>query len=268
MRAAMHRLILLVLFMAAAAALAPEAHAIQEYRPLAIDKRIRTYTYSPNEVYIFKAHYGYQSNIELDPKENIGIISLGDATSWQVEPLGNRIFIKPIEPDATTNMTVITDKRTYNFELYAEEAESIRDDEMVFSARFYYPEVESGAVRQFKPTQVQLPNIQEEPEKYHFNYTLSGSEGIAPIRIFDDGEFTYFQFRDKNADVPAFFVVDNEGKESLVNYRVLEDYIVVERVASQYTLRNGNEVTCVYNESRPLQLKKEPPKKSLLDRIF
>ncbi len=238
------------------------AHAIQENRPLAIDKRIRTYTFNPNEVYVFTAHYGYQSEIELDPKESIGVISLGNAPSWQVDPMGNRIFIKPIEPDATTNMTVITDKRTYHFELYAEEAESIRDEKMVFTARFYYPEVESGAVRSFKPTKtLKLPNIKEEPEKYHFNYTLSGSEGIAPLRVFDDGEFTYFQFRNKNAEVPAFFVVDNEGKESLINYRVLQDYIVVERVASQYTLRNGNEVTCVFNESRPLQLKKLPEKK-------
>lgn len=238
------------------------AHAIQENKPLAIDKRIRTYVYNPHEVYVFTAHYGYQSVIELDPKESIGVISLGNAPSWQIDPLGYRIFIKPIEPDATTNMTVITDKRTYHFELYAEEAEGIRDAGMVFSARFYYPEVESGAVRSFKPSKtVKLPNIKEEPEKYHFNYTLSGSENIAPVRVFDDGEFTYFQFRNKNADVPAFFLVNNEGKESIVNYRVLQDYIVVERVASQYTLRMGDEVTCVYNESRPLQIKKEPEKK-------
>lgn len=250
------------------AIVAPSAHAIQEYKPLSVDKRIRTYTYNPNEVYVFTAHYGYQSSIELDPKETISVISLGDAMSWQIEPLGNRIFIKPVEPDATTNMSVITDKRTYHFELYAEEAEGIRDEGMVFSARFYYPEAESGAVRTFKSTQVKLPNIQEEPEKYHFNYTLSGSEGIAPVRVFDDGEFTYFQFRNKNADVPAFFLVDNEGRESLINYRVLEDYIVVERVGSQYTLRNGSEVTCVYNESRPLQIKKAPPQKSFWERIF
>ena len=241
---------------------APVAHAIQENKPLAIDKRIRTYVYNPNEVYVFTAHYGYQSEIELDPKESIGVISLGNAPSWQIEPMGSRIFIKPIEPDATTNMTIITDKRTYHFELYAEEAESIRDEKMVFTARFYYPDLESGAVRTFKPTKtLKLPNIKEEPEKYHFNYTLSGSEGIAPLRVFDDGEFTYFQFRNKNADIPAFFMVDNEGKESLVNYRVLQDYIVVERVASQYTLRNGDEVTCVFNESRPLKLKKLPEKK-------
>ena len=238
------------------------AHAIQENKPLAIDKRIRTYVYNPNEVYVFTAHYGYQSEIELDPKEAIGVISLGNAPAWQVDPMGNRIFIKPIEPDATTNMTIITDKHTYHFELYAEEAESIRDEKMVFTARFYYPEIESGAVRTFKPAKtLKLPNIKEEPEKYHFNYTLSGSEGIAPLRVFDDGEFTYFQFRNKNADVPAFFMVDNEGRESLVNYRVLQDYIVVERVASQFTLRNGDEVTCVFNESRPLQLKKLPEKK-------
>ena len=155
---------------------AQTAHAIQENKPLAIDKRIRTYTYNPNEVYVFTAHYGYQSEIELDPKESIGVISLGNAPSWQIEPMGSRIFIKPVEPDATTNMTIITDKRTYHFELYAEEAESIRDEKMVFTARFYYPEVESGAVRTFKPTKtLKLPNIKEEPEKSRSGFMQSPS---------------------------------------------------------------------------------------------
>lgn len=253
---------LFLLFVLVSLGLAESAHAIQENKPLAIDRRIRTYVFNPNEVYTFTAHYGYQSILELAPDETVGVISLGNPLSWQIQPMGNRIFIKPIEPDATTNMTVISDKRTYHFEIYAEEAEGIRDEQMVFTARFYYPEFESGAVRSFKPAKtLKLPNIKEEPDKYHFNYTLSGSENIAPVRVFDDGEFTYFQFRDKNADVPAFFMVDNEGRESLINYRVLQDYIVVERVASQYTLRNGNEVTCVFNESRPLQLKKLPEKK-------
>ncbi len=238
--------------------------ALQEYRPLSVDKRIRTYTFNPNEIYSFTGHYGYQSSIEFSPEEKIGVVSLGDSLSWQVEPIGNRLFLKPVEPDATTNMTVITDKRVYNFELYAEEAEGIRDEDLVFNAQFYYPDYESAAVRSFASNATKMPDIEKEPQKYHFNYTLTGPENIAPMRIFDDGEFTYFQFRDKNAEIPAIFVVDSRGSESLINYRVLGDYIVVEQVSSQFTLRYGDDVVCVYNESRPLKIVKPEKKKKWL----
>lgn len=46
-----------------------------------------------------------------------------------------------------------------------------------------------------------------------------------------------------------FFSVDDDGNESIVNYQVAGDYIVVERVESRFTLRHGKEVACVFNES-------------------
>lgn len=72
--------------------------------------------------------------------------------------------------------------------------------------------------------------------------------------FFDDGEFTYFQFKDINASLPAFFKVDSERRESIINYRTVGDYVVVERVAQMFTLRNGNDVVCVFNDANPLTL--------------
>ena len=37
-------------------------------------------------------------------------------------------------------------------------------------------------------------------DKYNFNYTISGDDSIAPIKVFDDGVFTYFEFKDKNGN--------------------------------------------------------------------
>ena len=82
---------------------------------------------------------------------------------------------------------------------------------------------------------------------YNFNYQYTGEKIIAPSKVFDDGTFTYFQFLSKNSEVPAIYSVDSEGFESLVNYRVAGTYIVVEKVAPQYTLRNGSDIVCVYN---------------------
>jgi type IV secretion system protein VirB9 len=231
---------------------AKDAQALRLPRALATDNRIYVIMYSPDEVFKFTGTYGYQSSIVFEPGEEILTISLGDSVAWMINPNGNRIFIKPIEQDAETNMTVLTNKRTYLFELHAREAESVSDKNIIFQMRFMYPEtgVNSAALDE-------VPDVNlEGREKFNFNYTIRGSEEIAPIQIFDDGEFTYFEFRDKNAEVPAFYKVDEDGKENIINYRTRDDYIVVERVASRFTLRSGGQFVCVYNESKPFPFEK------------
>ena len=245
-------------------AVATPAHALQEPHAIATDSRIRTVRFSENEVYQFIGHYSYQSSIEFAADEKIQTVSVGDSTAWLVNPSGNRLFLKPIEQNALTNMTVITDKHQYLFELHAEETKNIRDKDLIFSLRFIYPQVEAPqmGVSQFE----EFPEFDKHPEKFNFNYSVKGSSVIEPIRIFDDGEFTYFEFRNLNAEIPAFFLVDGAYNESLINFRKRGNYIVVERVASRYTLRRGPDILCVYNERLPLPVVPEAPR-SLIKRI-
>ena len=252
MRIFLSILALIMLFMARASS---DAYAMREPRPLGVDKRIKVMSYAPDEVFKYTGYYGYQTNIEFGEGESIESISMGDTTGWQMIPSGRRLFLKPMDQDATTNMTLITNKRMYFFELHAEEAADISDPNLSFIVRFIYPdEGSSSAIRKFSSTSG--PDLTQ-PWKYNFNYTISGNQYIAPLRIFDDGEFTYFKFKNKNAEVPAFFMVDSEGKEALVNYRVSGEYIVIERVIGQFTLRNGPDIVCVFNEKMPLERKRK-----------
>ena len=66
--------------------------------------------------------------------------------------------------------------------------------------------------------------------------------------MFDDGQFTYFQFRERQ-DVPAIFFVADGKNESLLNYHVSGKYVVVERTGRQFTLRSREGEVCVYNEA-------------------
>ena len=242
----------------------PAAHALQEPRPIATDSRIRTLRYSPNEVYQFIGHYGYQSTIEFGEDEKIQTVSIGDSLAWMVNPAGNRLFLKPIEQNALTNMTVITDKYSYLFELHAEETQDIRASDMVFVVRFIYPQADTASLdyTQYEP----LPDLEKDANKYNFDYTIRGSKVIEPIRIFDDGNFTYFEFRDQNAELPAFYTVDSTNNESLLNFRKRGNYIVVERLSPRFTLRRGPEILCVYDEKLPVNPIPEP-EKSLGQRI-
>jgi type IV secretion system protein VirB9 len=245
---------LLVLFVIAYMCLPVSiASALQEPRPLATDRRIQTVRYSQNEVYRFIGHYGYQAIIEFAPDEEISTVSLGDSIAWQVNPVGPRLFLKPVEQDALTNMSVITNKRTYHFELHAEETENIGSSDMIFVLRFVYPDDYAGEYSNYV-SEDPTPDLSD-PEvlkTLNFRYSMVGNDIAAPIRIFDDGEFTYMEFKDINADVPAVFWVDSAGEENLVNFRKNGNYIVIERVTSVFTLRHGSDVMCVFNEAKPL----------------
>ena len=63
--------------------------------------------------------FGYQLMLEFEPDERIENVSIGDALGWQVTPnrRANLLFLKPVDRTAATNMTVVTDKRRYAFDL-------------------------------------------------------------------------------------------------------------------------------------------------------
>jgi len=177
-------------------------------------------------------------------------ISIGDSIAWQVVPAGHRVFLKPQEPNAVTNMTVITSLRPYYFELGAKKNHDAAA--VTFLLRFNYPDSGPSVLGAHATSQPTAPPAKK-PSDYNFNYTLAGARDIAPIRVFDDGEFTYMQFRPL-ADLPAIFLVNKEKQESVVNYRIEGPYVVIERIFGQFSLRHGNEVACVFNRAGPPSL--------------
>ena len=223
-----------------------ESFALKEAKPLAIDKRLGVMVYSPFDVHKFVGYYGYQSSIIFSEDETIETMSMGDSIPWQMVPSGNRLFLKPIDQDATTNLTLITNKRVYYFELHAEEAKDINQTGLMFAVKFLYPD-EQEALSAKMASSVVMPDLSDK-SLYNFEYTISGPDSISPVKIFDDERFTYFEFRNKEADLPAIFYVTDRGKEGLVNYRMLGDYLVVESVRERFSLRNGRDVVCVFNE--------------------
>ncbi|CAG7589273.1 MAG: P-type conjugative transfer protein VirB9 [Candidatus Midichloria sp.] len=230
-------------------------------RGIGNENRIKIINYKPNTVFRFVGHYTYQSIIEFGLDEEIDTISMGTPTPWQIVPAGNRIFLKPVEDDATTNMTVITNKRMYFFEMHAEDATDIDDDNLSFVVKFVYPDdgiyssfavnsSNSGASQAIRTLSSYHGPDLTHPELYNFNYKISGKRSdIEPLQIFDDGEFTYFKFRNINAEIPAIFLVDSDNREGIINYRIAGKYVVVERVAAKFTLRHGKSTICVFNES-------------------
>lgn len=233
------RLILLVLTLLTSIV----ASAAQYPRPGPQDNRIKILAYNPSEVVVIRGHYGFQQMIELARDEKIESISIGDSLAWQVTPnkSGNLLFLKPVEPRAHTNLSVITDRRNYTFELLAINLGS-QPWEMNYVVRFHYPDEEQSRVQaqldanRQRIAQEVVPNRRTESANWNLDYRVKGKSKLAPLHVFDDGSFTYFRFREQQ-EVPAIFLVEND-QESLLNYHVSGKYVVVERVADRFMLRS------------------------------
>jgi type IV secretion system protein VirB9 len=215
--------------------------------PVATDSRVRTFVYGENEVYRITTQYGYQANIEFGLREEIETVSLGDGVGFKVTPAGSRLFVKPMKENVTTNLTVVTSKHAYQFEL----SSNIRKEEdVVYVARFYYPNQDFDSARA-RPSDnsSSFESGALIDASYNFNYSLTGPTEIAPIKVFDDGQFTFFKFPNNNGSIPSFNAVDRNRTETPLITRSDGEYIIVERVLPQFSLRRGDEVVCVFNDN-------------------
>ena len=80
-------------------------------------------------------------------------------------------------------------------------------------------------------------------------YTYAGNAiELMPEKVFDNGLQTYFQFANSNAIVPIINIVDENGVEKQVKFRIINNYIVVNTVAQQFSLRRNEGLLCIFNE--------------------
>ena len=207
-------------------------------RPGDGDPRIHFVDYDPFAVVELRGALRHQLTVEFDPGERIENVAIGDSLGWQVTPnrRANLLFLKPMARRPTTNMTVITNQRRYNFRLTAL-AEPARG--MPYAVKFLY------APRVVVATAPALPD--PPPEVRNAAYSFQGSRALLPVRIFDDGRDTYFAF-DGDEDLPAIFAVESDGAEALVNLRRREGLFIADRVARGFVLRRGDEVTRIFND--------------------
>ncbi|TRA95305.1 conjugal transfer protein TrbG [Rhizobium rhizogenes] len=226
------------------------AHAELVARPGRFDPRIRSLPYSAEQVFLVTGTYGLVTTILFGADEDITQVVAGDTVSWQILTSADRrsLTLKPMEKDAATNLSVVTTKRTYSFDLRVNDSKAMQNQ--TFKLRFTYPEDAGlkGTAELWKQAEAaqRNPNIKNiRRDKVNYDYGFKGSDGAKPLWVFDDGLKTFMKF---TGDIPAIFIVDGRRRESLVNYRREADYIVIDKVSRQWTLRFGTEAeTCLFN---------------------
>lgn len=230
------------------------------------DPRVRIVDYNPLNVVRLSTFYGVSTHVQFEEGESILNVSVGDSLAWEIAPRANHLFIRPREKKADTNVTVVTNKRAYQFVLVVEprsmkDATAWQDPDLIFSLSFKYPDdeaakaaaISNAAVRAEQQRQAKADMKHKfaaaEKAAENFDYWVAGPETVAPTAARDDGRFIYLSFTN-NRDLPAVYEVDGKGQESLINTNVIDgNTIVIQRLVRQLMLRRGDEVASVVNKS-------------------
>jgi len=219
----------------------------QAAKPIATDSRIKTFVYNESEVFRVVVHYGYQTSIEFAEGEEIQTISVGNSFAWQLTPVGRRLFTRPLEENILTNMTIITNLRTYQFEIQSKLLSYTVDEELVYVVRFFFPDDDMD---QIKPIVKESNESDPIPviKPFNFNYTLSGSETASPAKVFDDGINTFFEFDSNVTSAPQISSKEGMTTTPLV-LKQKGGYVVVNTIAKEFEISVNGATVNVYNEN-------------------
>lgn len=193
----------------------------------------QVYAYAPGAIFQLYASPTHVSVILLEAGETITGIAAGDTSRWMVTEVEAEaeeepraiVLVKPQTSELSTNIVIVTDRRTYLVE-----ARAVAGERYSAEIAWTYPERDaapSAAVAALS-----------------FDYRVRTVRGRAPLwapsRVFDDGRRTWIEFPADvaAADMPPLFVITPEGAE-LANYRVDGRRMIVDRVFDTAELRLG-----------------------------
>ncbi len=219
------------------------------------DSRIENVTYNPNDIVLIRGQAFVTTQIVFDSKEIIKSVHVGDVSTWNIsvsDDLGYTLFVKPTARHAKTNLTVITNHRTYYFQLVVLKDS---DEHLVsYAVRFQYPEDEEKKnnrlqrlVKKKRDLNQDKPGIDK--PVLNRNYSVWGDVAILPIACYDDGVKTYFKLK-SSTRIPAIFAVNNAaGEEQVVTTYYQGEWMTVNQVAPQWNVRQGKRHTgAIFND--------------------
>ena len=235
----MRRAILAILIATATSALAGDGGP---------DRRIRYVTYDPDAVVPVDAVVGIVTHIVLEPGETYVTHAFGDGKAWDFAAKANHCFLKAVATNADSNLTLVTDRRSYHFSL---RLLSDPGAAPTFEIAFRYPDTEDRKRREGSRKSSVEDGFKGNGESPNLDYSMSGDLDLAPVNAWDDREFTYFRFPGER-DIPAIYMVDPDGSESLVNRHSTgpsNDLVVVHKVAARWVLRLGSRALAIWNDA-------------------
>lgn len=243
------------------------------------DPRIYNYVYDKEFVYPIYTMAGEAFLVQLEHDENFksenSAIGIGDIGAWKASVRGNGVLFKPVGTKPNTNLIVVTNKRTYAFEIVGSSAKH----RPTYVVRFRYPDTEAyldaqreamGANQQAqtlaymqaqaaKDKAIQAATSFARPvfnPKYSWigNHSMISPKmttSLKPTAAYDDGRFTHLVY-DSSVSMPNFYKLSGDGTEALLNTNIdpsEPNTVVIQEVLPKIIVRLGKEVMEITNDA-------------------
>ncbi|MGX5804861.1 P-type conjugative transfer protein TrbG [Bradyrhizobium sp. Arg314] len=203
---------------------------------------IQIYPWSEGALYQVYAAPGQITDIALEPGENLtgsGPIAAGDTARWIIGDTESgsgvtrrvHVLVKPSRADITTNLVITTDRRSYMIELRAGEKPYMP------AVAWAYP-AHPASQQQSLPATPLIPDLAGR----NYRYGLTGdTPPWKPIAVYDDGRHVYIEFPRGivQGEMPPLFVIGPDGEAQIVNSRVFQNILIVDRLFGAAELRLG-----------------------------
>ncbi|MCG2842259.1 P-type conjugative transfer protein TrbG [Sandaracinobacter sp. RS1-74] len=204
---------------------------------------IQIYPWSEGALYQVYAAPGQITNIALEPGESLtgaGPIAAGDTSRWIIGDTESgsgatrrvHVLVKPSRADISTNLVITTDRRIYMIELRA------GDSPYMPAVAWAYP-TPPASQRQTVPATPIIPAASAR----NYRYGLTGDNPPwKPVAIYDDGRRVYIEFPRGIAqgEMPPLFVIGADGEAQIVNSRIHQHILIVDRIFAAAELRLGS----------------------------
>lgn len=238
------------------------ALALEIPRGASQDSRVRFVNYQPFNITRVVGTLRSSVQVEFASDEEIAHVALGNSVAWEVAPAGNILFLKPRENQPVTNISVVTTRRdgstrSYQMELTVRDGSVEAGQNTYFYVKYRYPEDEAAFRRQQAASKAlaaeakDADNVLALHEAYgprNWRYSAQGSQALEPQSVYDNGKITTFAFVG-NQEMPAIYMENSDGSESLVPKSVDGNLVMVHAISRKFILRRGKDVLCVFNEA-------------------
>lgn len=235
---------LLVAWAALSLAVPVSAESIPTHGPR--DPRIRYARYDADEVYRLIGVVGYAIELVFEDGEKFVGQGGGDLEGVSIDAHDQFVLVKPHAELVATNLVIYTSRRAYRFDYSVVEAAP--RDGLVYAVKFQYTPVAVAAASGPTPAeQIEQKLSAAESERWrNVDYWYCGHPSLKPVAASDDGVHTRLAFGPR-AEIPALFVLNEDGTESLLNFSMEGGDVVIHRVAPRLVLRRGKLTGCIVN---------------------
>lgn len=202
------------------------------------------FNYSKSSTYNVYTKPNFTTTLKFNADEEVIYVGGGNTQDFEIDTTQGSgdnstfIFIKPQESGLKTNLVVITTKRTYfiYLESTSNEYNPLIQWKYPFESNINFV---NSRIEKEKKNEVELSV--KDVKELDFNYSWNKENKIKVQTVYNDGEKTIVLLNEKMQEAPVIYEFNSDKQLAMINYRFLDNKIVIDKVVDSLQLKLGND---------------------------